>query len=163
VRAMIAELHSFPVADAHSLLEGALSWAERMRHHRATLTAAVWSRLSADERDALDAAWDAHDATLDDVELCLVHADLFPEHVLVDDATGRPVGMIDFEDASVGDPASDHAGLLHHLDVAPPATLARRAWFAAVKVDLWEIANADDTSVEVHLAALRRRLATGPR
>jgi aminoglycoside phosphotransferase (APT) family kinase protein len=34
----------------------------------------------------------------------LVHRDLTPEHVLVD-ARGSVVGLIDFEDATVGDPA----------------------------------------------------------
>ena len=41
----------------------------------------------------------------------LVHRDLAPEHVLVDD-TGRLVGLIDFSDATIGDPAIDFAGLL---------------------------------------------------
>jgi len=38
--------------------------------------------------------------------LTVTHADLGPEHVLVDD-TGAPVGIIDFEDARVGDPEMD--------------------------------------------------------
>jgi aminoglycoside phosphotransferase (APT) family kinase protein len=43
----------------------------------------------------------------------LVHRDLVPEHVLVDE--GRIVGLIDFEDATVGDPAIDFAGLFDLL------------------------------------------------
>jgi aminoglycoside 2''-phosphotransferase len=37
----------------------------------------------------------------------LVHRDLAPEHVLVDPDSGRLTGLIDFEDATVGDPVID--------------------------------------------------------
>lgn len=41
----------------------------------------------------------------------VVHSDLLPEHVLVDPATGRLTGIIDFADLCIGDPAGDFAGL----------------------------------------------------
>jgi aminoglycoside phosphotransferase (APT) family kinase protein len=41
----------------------------------------------------------------------LVHADLAPEHLLADPVTTRLTGVIDFEDAQIGDPAIDFAGL----------------------------------------------------
>jgi aminoglycoside phosphotransferase (APT) family kinase protein len=41
---------------------------------------------------------------------CLVHDDLTPEHLLVDPA-GHLVGLIDWGDASIGDPAADFAGV----------------------------------------------------
>jgi aminoglycoside phosphotransferase (APT) family kinase protein len=43
---------------------------------------------------------------------CLVHNDLGPEHVLVA-ASADLAGVIDWEDAEVGDPADDFAFLLH--------------------------------------------------
>lgn len=38
---------------------------------------------------------------------CLIHADLAPEHLLADPATGRLRAVIDFGDAGLGDPAYD--------------------------------------------------------
>jgi len=42
----------------------------------------------------------------------LIHGDVMPYHLLVDEDTGRMSGIIDFGVAGVGDPASDIAGLL---------------------------------------------------
>jgi aminoglycoside 2''-phosphotransferase len=39
--------------------------------------------------------------------LRLLHNDLCPDHILVDERDGRPVGMIDFSDISLGDPVND--------------------------------------------------------
>ncbi|MFF0455092.1 phosphotransferase family protein [Nocardia africana] len=47
----------------------------------------------------------------------VVHGDIGPEHILVDDA-GRITGVIDFGDAQLGDPAIDLAWALYG---APPA------------------------------------------
>ncbi len=49
-----------------------------------------------------------------------MHADLGTEHVLVDAATSRPVGLIDFEDATIGDPAIDFVGC--YADLGPAGT-----------------------------------------
>ena len=43
----------------------------------------------------------------------LLHSDLNREHVLFDDEAGSITGIIDFADATVGDPAMDFAGLLY--------------------------------------------------
>jgi aminoglycoside 2''-phosphotransferase len=53
----------------------------------------------------------------------LIHRDLVPEHLLADPGTGRLTGVIDFEDASLGDPAFDFTGL---GDVAPTVLAAYR-------------------------------------
>jgi aminoglycoside phosphotransferase (APT) family kinase protein len=42
---------------------------------------------------------------------CIVHSDLLPEHVLIDES-GRLSGLIDFADLCVGDPTGDFVGLL---------------------------------------------------
>lgn len=57
------------------------------------------------------------DAVLRDDDLwrfapCLLHGDIGPEHVLVS-ADGDLVGVLDWEDLSVGDPVGDFAWLLH--------------------------------------------------
>lgn len=41
----------------------------------------------------------------------LLHGDLGPDHLLLDPASGRLSGVIDFEDMSIGDPAFDFNGL----------------------------------------------------
>jgi aminoglycoside phosphotransferase (APT) family kinase protein len=41
----------------------------------------------------------------------LVHNDLWPEHVLIDPRNGGLVGVIDWGDTCIGDPAADFAGL----------------------------------------------------
>jgi aminoglycoside 2''-phosphotransferase len=43
---------------------------------------------------------------------CLLHGDIGPEHVLVSD-NGDLVGVLDWEELSVGDPVGDFAWLLH--------------------------------------------------
>ena len=48
-------------------------------------------------------------------ETALVHADLGPEHVICDFQHGTVAGIIDWEDAQVGDPALYITGLLYEL------------------------------------------------
>ena len=43
----------------------------------------------------------------------LVHNDLAAEHVLCDEDSGNPTGVIDWSDMAIGDPAADFAGMLH--------------------------------------------------
>lgn len=62
----------------------------------------------------------------------LIHSDLHDEHLLWDPATGR-LGVIDFSDMNLGDPAvdfaqlSDRAGVLEHYDAESDDTLLERA------------------------------------
>ena len=48
----------------------------------------------------------AHDRSRD-CAWCLTHADLLPEHILIDPANGRLTGVIDWADMQIGDPAGD--------------------------------------------------------
>lgn len=45
----------------------------------------------------------------------VIHGDMCPEHVIVDPATGRVVGFIDFADLSLGDPVLDYVALVGPL------------------------------------------------
>jgi aminoglycoside 2''-phosphotransferase len=112
--AVLRALHAFPVDTARDILgvDGAVArW--RADHQR------LWEQvvdqalpvLDADLRTRLTSAFTAFLGGDRDFTPTFVHGDLAPEHVLVDD-TGRVVGLIDFEDATVGDPAIDFAGLL---------------------------------------------------
>lgn len=53
----------------------------------------------------------------------LTHGDLGPEHVLVD-ARGDLVGVIDWEEAGIGDPVADFAWWLHEMPAAGARALA---------------------------------------
>jgi len=41
-----------------------------------------------------------------------IHNDICPDHLLVDRRTGRLTGLIDFTDATAGDPVLDFVGLI---------------------------------------------------
>lgn len=118
VAAMLRALHGFPADVARNAL-GCAGTTEEWRHGyadlwRETSTSAL-PLLDGELRDVLAARYAAFLAGAGDFTPVLVHRDLGVEHVLVDPATRRPVGLIDFEDAAVGDPAIDFAGLLASL------------------------------------------------
>ncbi|HEY6567373.1 MAG TPA: phosphotransferase, partial [Actinomycetota bacterium] len=74
----------------------------------------VFPLLSNEEQQAFGARFDRF---VDDDDnwrfaTCLVHADLGPEHVLVH-PNGDLAGVIDWEEATIGDPAWDFAFLVH--------------------------------------------------
>lgn len=59
-----------------------------------------------------------------DFPRCLVHNDLFSDHVLLDDVAGEIAGIIDFEDASIGDPIIDLLPLANEFGVESLVDLA---------------------------------------
>jgi aminoglycoside phosphotransferase (APT) family kinase protein len=73
------------------------------------------SLLSAGEYDAVEAWWSSFlaDPVLRTYTSALRHGDLWYEHVLIDEASGHISGILDFEDAAIGDPAQDLAVQLH--------------------------------------------------
>jgi len=94
----------------------------------AKFTELVLPLLSPDERSHAQALF-AEVETLTGFDPCVTHSDLGAEHLLVRD--GRLVGVIDWGDARLGDPALDYSWLLHgpfpDWDVDPE--LRRRARF----------------------------------
>jgi aminoglycoside phosphotransferase (APT) family kinase protein len=90
-----------------------------------------------------------------------IHDDLGAEHVLVDDA-GRPVGIIDFEDATVGDPEVDRLPV--HAVAGQPLT--ERMWFYRCRGTLHALVHyvreGLDHEIPGALAELRRRLDSRP-
>ena len=79
---------------------------------------------------------------------CVIHADLAPEHVLVS-ATGDLVGILDWEEVAVSDPAADFAWLTSIPEVgeralaayggAPDAAFLERARLARAFVPWHEV------------------------
>ena len=88
----------------------------------------VFPLLDSDDRSRAQALF-AEVETLTGFDPCVTHSDLGAEHLLVRE--GRLVGVIDWGDARLGDPALDYSWLLHgpfpNWDVDPE--LRRRARF----------------------------------
>ena len=153
---MIDELHAFPADTARALLD---------RPDRRESFASGTARFEAEVLPLLDAELAARARVLcepPDVEPeVLVHGDLGPEHVLVDEH-GRPVGIIDFEEANVGDGEVDRMP----VQVAAGRPLSDRMWFywsRSVLHDLVHFTRAGaDHEVPALVAELRRRLDLRP-
>lgn len=99
----------------------------------------------------------------------LIHGDLVPDHLL---AAGELTGVIDFEDAALGDPALDFAGvgdlapavLARYRGPADPGILARAAFYRSL-APLHQIRYGLEAGRPEHVAAgrqlLRRQASPG--
>jgi Ser/Thr protein kinase RdoA (MazF antagonist) len=79
------------------------------------LTIQPWPpyELSDEQVPGLEAVAEDAQALLDEVDrVCLVHSDVNPKNVLVDPATGEITGLLDWEFAHAGHPATDLGNLL---------------------------------------------------
>lgn len=118
VTEMLRALHGFPTDVARDALGCAgttVEWRSGYAYLWEETARTVLPLLDGELRGALIQRYDGFLDRAADFTPVLVHRDLGAEHVLVDPATRRPVGLIDFEDAAVGDPAIDFAGLLTAL------------------------------------------------
>jgi aminoglycoside phosphotransferase (APT) family kinase protein len=109
----LSELHSFPVARAEALgLGGTEAWRGEREADLADFRERVLPLLG---REAAAAAAILDEYVADEASFefqpAVVHADLGPEHLLSDGR--RLTGVIDWSDATIGDPALDFAWLLH--------------------------------------------------
>ena len=107
IRVFLDALHSFDAGDLRVPRPG---WQEIYRAHVRDWRRGVTPLLDADERRRGDALMGEIE-TLADFAPRLVHCDLGPSHLLCRD--GRLVGVVDWGDAKVGDPAIDYAWLLN--------------------------------------------------
>ena len=71
--------------------------------------------LSGPEQAQMSEWWDAFlkDERMQQYEPVVRHGDLWYEHILVDSSVGKVVGVLDFEDTAIGDPAVDFATQLY--------------------------------------------------
>jgi aminoglycoside 2''-phosphotransferase len=115
VARILAELHGFPSRRAAEILQtdfGVEAWGERYAALRREAAERVEPRLDLHTRDRLAVGY----ARFQEEALghfrhpVLVHCDLGVDHLLVDD-DGFVSGVIDFEDAALGDPAIDFVGI----------------------------------------------------
>jgi aminoglycoside phosphotransferase (APT) family kinase protein len=107
VRAFLEALHAVAI---HKIPAPRPDWLETYRRQTDEFRRVVLPLLDADER-ARGEALLAEVETLVDFPPALTHSDLGPEHLLVHE--GRLVGVIDWGDARIGDPALDYAWLLN--------------------------------------------------
>ncbi|MEO6317805.1 MAG: aminoglycoside phosphotransferase family protein [Acidimicrobiales bacterium] len=110
LRGGLAELHSFPVDRAAELLATGppeQAWRRHFERLWPIVEEHVLPVIEPSVADDVRTRFSAFVAWVDDVPSCLVHNDLGLEHLLVDPDRGHLTGIIDFEAATVGDPAID--------------------------------------------------------
>lgn len=114
----LTALHTFPVEQAVALgVPGGppQAWQAYYRQWYADTRPLVWQHLDAAQRTTVAAFIEGF---LDDERHfqftpVLLHHDLSPDHLLADPQSGRLTGVIDFEDAMIGDPCFDLIGVAH--------------------------------------------------
>lgn len=128
-------------------------WVETCRRGTAL---ALWP---AAEYDALLEVADVGQRLLDRVRrVSLVHSDVNPKNILVDPATGRVTGLVDWEFAHAGLPVADLGNLLRFDRLpgfADPVLTAYRAGVRDAGEDVLDLARAADLYALVDLAGRR--------
>ena len=158
VRAFLEALHA---QDASGLPVERRDWVEAYREQCAEFERLVFPFVDIDRRARAKRLFGDVE-TLVDFKLSLIHADLYPEHLLVRD--GRLAGVIDWGDMRLGDPALDYAWLLNgpftNWDV--DTDLRRRARFYHRLAPWYEAHNGLFTNQPAHtedgLVGIRDRL-----
>lgn len=176
VASVLRELHAYPADRAAKLLNlGAAEHAWRHRYED------LWTvidevALPEIEADLADTVRRRYAAVLDDppdFPVSYVHNDLGLEHVLVDQHTREPVALIDFEDATVGDPAVDFVPLVAAVGrQALPALTADRdlgerlldrlhfyRWMGSIHAIIYGVTTGLDEERRAGATELRRRIA----
>jgi aminoglycoside phosphotransferase (APT) family kinase protein len=178
VARVLAELHGFPSRQAAEILAVPFdveAWRERYLALRDEVARRVEPLLEPAVRDRLAVGYARFLA--DELQSfrhpTLVHCDLGVSHLLTD-AGGFVTGMLDFESASLGDPAIDFVGLQvafgHDVvrDVvaryggAPDSGFAARlrfyCWMGSVHAILYGLEEGIDAIVADGIVGLRERL-----
>lgn len=151
---------------------------DRWEQRRADLRRHVFPLLAADERRWVEQRFNAFlaDPRLYDARTTLCHGDLTGDHILYDAATNR-LGIIDFGDVCIGDPAGDFVwrdeygedffrAAQTHYGHPEDATLPDRVAFCLDRLPLAEISYGVEIGREDYVAEgslrLRERMrATG--
>jgi aminoglycoside phosphotransferase (APT) family kinase protein len=174
--AVLGALHGLPVAGAVELLgddptPGA--WWAGYEDLWAAVAADALPLMAAHVRSAVEAEYRRVVDRRPDFPPALVHRDLAPEHVLVDEVTGRLAGIIDFEDACVGDPVIDLVGAASVFGASPPVLAALTgdrdlgpapgqrltfySWVTALHELLYGVHHDAPTAIATGLTSLYRR------
>lgn len=110
------ELHGFPIGQARQLIvEGHTpeQWRERYQERYEDIRKRVFPLLAADLCTQSARHWEAflQNESLFTFQPALIHCDLNCEHIYCDPERGKLTGVIDWGDATIGDPALDFVGL----------------------------------------------------
>jgi aminoglycoside phosphotransferase (APT) family kinase protein len=153
-RGMIEELHTFPVDVARSLLQRQ-TWTELFEWQWEQFTERALPHLPPDLVEEVTARY-----VLPPSPEAFVHNDLGFEHILVDD-DGSPVGIIDFEDSTVGDPEVDFVPF--HAELGLPLTerMCFYRWVGSMHAVVY-FAEEDPDEIPAVIEQLRRRLDLRP-
>ena len=110
---MVHQIHTFDRMRAIDLLgvEGTTKeWQRRYADLRTHAQSDIGSLTDANTASLLERGFDDFESASFAFTPTLIHGDLGTDHFLIDHETGWPVGIIDFEDVDVGDPAIDFIG-----------------------------------------------------
>src|SRR5919201_7038777 len=124
--AFLHALHSFPVPEALALgVPGPDVQRGQLQQVRTTVLPPLRAALPAGEYRSVEQWWDRmlSDPAMTPDPAALCHGDLWYENVLVDPMRSVVTGVVDFEDANVGDPAQDFAALRYLGDRFVAATI----------------------------------------
>jgi aminoglycoside phosphotransferase (APT) family kinase protein len=177
---MLRALHDFPTDRAADLLgidgDPLLLWRKSYVDLWQPIQRHALPLLDPELRAAVTNRYETFlDAPLD-LSPTLVHGDLGTEHILVPPGSDCPAALIDFEDATVGDPAIDFGGLLSTLGPAATERIIAaygrpvswpRLWFywwmGSMHAVLYGVRTGDYAIVRDGVTGLRERLAALPR
>jgi len=152
----LSALHRFPLQLAREVglpLNGAQEWREDYQRLFEQVRNAVFPGLDAPVQAKWSARWNEfleHEENFHFAPV-LVHRDLTMEHILCDPDSLTVTGVIDWGDATVGDPAIDFTGMLldygttvmeqalQHYQAEIDDTLRGRAAFYAQLVPFYEV------------------------
>ena len=186
ISAALTSLHDIPtslVAEACAVEPTVDHWRQRYFALREEVRTNVKPLLVSTEGDAVvstlvavergfDRFLDEELATLEDV--ALVHCDLGCEHILMDEDEVTVAGLIDFEDATIGDPTIDFVGIYvtygmeavrrvrdgyrRALDINFENRLKFYTWMASCHEILYGLEEGRSDLVEEGISGLRTRL-----
>ncbi len=114
----VNELHSFPITRAMQTgVQGhtPAEWRERYQERYIDLQVRVFPLLDKESRAKSEQLWEdfLNNETIFAFRPVLIHCDLACEHIFCDPVRGVLTGVIDWGDATIGDPALDFVGLHH--------------------------------------------------
>ena len=176
---MLAELHSFPLERATRLLQtppAHRAWSEYWEDLWPIVEEEALPAMSPGLAGSVSRNYERFLAGMPGFEPALVHHDLGLEHILVDAELDAPRGLIDFEDAWVGDPAIDYVPLRAALGEAGMGLLLesrdlgeeldRRMWsyrwMGSIHAIIYGVREGNDQELASGLAELPRRLHNYP-
>ena len=175
----LAQLHGFPKRRAGEILQvrdATTQWLDRYQALRSVVANRVLPLLSPDLAQRVEGATDRfqQEGLPHFSHPVLVHGDLGMAHILVQDDTGHCSGLIDFEEAALGDPVIDFVGLfITHGKQVTSDVLARYGgphdsgfgerlhfyqWMASVHAILYGLEVEDDSTVRSGVSELERRI-----